>query len=322
MSNLIVKKGKEGLLFMREKKKDLDLPYYFDVDLLINCYGKSIDIIVISENEKILSFFFYLKEKRFFFEVITQPKITQIFGLHHLYNHDLDERKNFEIQFKSTRLILDNLSKFDYFSINTNIQNNLPFQWHGFKEEVKYNYLLNLRPDLELLFNNLDGSVRNKIRKANNKINVFENKKLDDFYNLYEMTFHRQKISPPLNKNLFQKMDSYLAERKMRTILIGEDGQGIPHSGLYLIHDQYSGYLNMIGENPSLRNSGAGVKLIWESIKILKSMQIDLLNFQGSSIEKIEQLRRYFGARQEKYFNLRKIDNIYLKLGFYFKNIL
>ena len=67
MSNLIVKKGKEGLLFMLEKKKDLDLPYYFDVDLLINCYGKSIDIIVISENEKILSFFFLFKRKKIFF---------------------------------------------------------------------------------------------------------------------------------------------------------------------------------------------------------------------------------------------------------------
>ncbi len=71
----------------------------------------------------------------------------------------------------------------------------------------------------------------------------------------------------------------------------------------------------MVGEDPELRNSGAGILLIWKAIEFTRN-ELNILNFDflGSMIQSVEPVRRSFGARQVPYFQLRKVKSPVLKL--------
>jgi hypothetical protein len=70
----------------------------------------------------------------------------------------------------------------------------------------------------------------------------------------------------------------------------------------------------MVGEDPALRSSGAGIRLIWEGIlHTSEVLGLDRFDFVGSMIEGVERVRRDFGARQLPYFNITKTPSRLLR---------
>jgi hypothetical protein len=102
-------------------------------------------------------------------------------------------------------------------------------------------------------------------------------------------------------------MDKALSKRKAREIFFAVDSQGREHSALYLMWDNQSAYVHMVGEDYNLRSSGAGILLVWEAIKFTReTLGLNKFDFEGSMIEPIEEVRRSFGARQVPYFVISK----------------
>lgn len=200
------------------------------------------------------------------------------------------------------------------------VTNWLPFYWNGFKQTTRYSYIIELN-DIEHVFNELKSSVRGKIRKASELVKVTDNRQVTDFYDLFSQTFKRQGLKPPASLEYMKRIDSVLAEKKQRKMFFAVDNEGRVHSALYLIWDGVSAYVHMIGENPELRNSGAGSLLIWEAIQFTKnSLKLSQFDFLGSMIESVETVRRSFGAKQVPYFQIKKINSLPLRALFFFKN--
>ena len=305
-----------------EHQKKNKTPYYFDIEFLYHIHKESLrSLAIIDKNNCIRAFFLYIKKKRFLFSIYTQPPFTQNFGYHYIYNSTISKKKNFDYETRFLRMFLNDINDYDYFSINTKNKNNLPFKWQGFEEYVKYNYEINLDKDLDEIFLNLESSIRGKIRKAESIIKIEINQGPLDFFNVYVKSFRRQNKKTPLNRNLFLKIDKYLEKKNMRTILLAKDHNNFTHSGLYLIHDEDNGYINMMGDDPDLRQSGASIKLIWEAIKICKTKTLKKIDFQGSELERLEKIRRYFGATQTKYYSLKKANNILTKIFIFLRSI-
>ena len=66
----------------------------------------------------------------------------------------------------------------------------------------------------------------------------------------------------------------------------------------------------MAGDDPELRNSGAGVLLVWEAIQYTKNeLGLNIFDFEGSIIKPIERVRRQFGTKQIPYFNISKYNS-------------
>jgi hypothetical protein len=54
----------------------------------------------------------------------------------------------------------------------------------------------------------------------------------------------------------------------------------------------------MVGEDPELRKSAAGILLVWESIKFTKhTLQLDNYDFEGSMLENVEQVLVLYKSR-------------------------
>ena len=171
--------------------------------------------------------------------------------------------------------------------------------------------------NLETVFDELKSSVRGKIRKAAELVSVTDKKELEDFYTLFCMTFERQKIKPPVTFDFLKKIDNALAQRNQRKIFYATDKDNKIHSALYLSWDHQSAYVHMVGEDPALRNSGAGILLIWKAIEFTKNeLQLSTFDFLGSMLESVEPVRRSFGAKQMPYFQIYKTNSFLLKLYF------
>jgi hypothetical protein len=240
------------------------------------------------------------------------PVLTQNLGVWLNYPDNLNYTKKISFENRIMKEVLKALPKSDMVNINLHysLTNWLPFYWAGFRQTTRYTYIVEGLEDLDNVYERFDPAVKNKIRKAENLVETVFTDDINRFYEINRKTFLRQKINIPYSLELLQKHDSMLKERNARKIFFAKDKDGNIHSALYLTWDRMSSYIHMAGEDPDLRSSGAGIKLIWDAIKYTcETLHLNKLDFEGSMIEGVEQVRRKFGGIQYPYFSLIKFNN-------------
>ena len=205
--------------------------------------------------------------------------------------------------------LIGSLPKFDHFHQNWHYTqtNWLPFYWAGFNQTTRYTYVIEPISDLDGVWENFASSYRNKVRKAQKTLSVRSDITVEEFYRINMLTFQRQGIAEPYSLQLIKAHDLALSERNKRRIFSAHDESGDIHSALYLVWDNITAYVHMVGEDPALRNSGAGILLIWEAIRYAsEQLNVGRFDFEGSMIEGVERVRRDCGAVQVPYFAISK----------------
>lgn len=126
----------------------------------------------------------------------------------------------------------------------------------------------------------------------------------------------------PYSQSFLEKHHKILQDNNASKIFYAVDEQENIHSALYLTWDSTTSYVHLVGENPELRNSGAGILLIWEAIKYTaEQLSLDYFDFEGSMIESVERVRRDFGAVQTPYFSISKTNSKLIKTYRFLKEI-
>jgi hypothetical protein len=285
--------------------------------------GASWDVVVIKKNDEILAAMPYVIKKRWGGNYILMPKLTQFLGpwfrpLEAKYSNRLSK------QMGQMEDILDRLPVFSHFQQNWHYSqtNWLPFYWRGFNQTTRYTYIIEDLEDLNRVWHNFSSSYRNKIRKAEKSLTVKHGLCIDEFYKINEMTFLRQGLAIPYSYKFLKKHEDALKRHNSRMIFYAVDETGAMHSALYLIWDGMSSYIHMVGDNPDLRNSGAGILLIWEAIKFTKEeLRLNKVDFEGSMIRNVERVRRDCGAKQIPYYRISKTSSRWLRLIKCFKEL-
>lgn len=212
--------------------------------------------------------------------------------------------------------LIDQLPSFSSFSQNWHhsVQNWLPFYWRGFEQTTLYTYVIQDLADLDAVFDNFSPSYKNKIRKAAKVVSIHCGLSLEEFYRINRMTFERQGKTIPYSFDFVAKQDRALSKRGAREIFYAKDSDGAIHSALYLVWDDMSSYVHLVGENPQLRSSGAGIRLIWEAVRYTRQvLGLNRFDFEGSMLESVEQVRRDCGAVQVPYFSISKTPSTLLR---------
>ena len=129
------------------------------------------------------------------------------------------------------------------------------------------------------------------------------------------MSFDRQGIKFQIPLDFMKHYDEVMEAQQCRKMFFAIDESNRVHSVLYLLIDHDRAYYHMAGDNPDLRNSGAGILLVWEAIQFTRNeLGLNIFDFEGSTIKAIERVRRQFGARQVPYFNLSKYNSRLYKI--------
>lgn len=299
--------NKETYYFFCEKEKEIPLfsrPWYLDAV----CGANGWDILMILKGNEIAATMPILKKEQFGFSLSRMPLITPYLGPY--FNKKFRSIKQQE---KLMRNLIKQLPKFDFFDQNFHhsITNWLPFYWEGFDSNVRYSFLIDLTKSLEEIFLKVSSNYRNnKIAKAKKQIKIVSDRSLEEFYEIQKKTFEKQKMPVPYSFDFIKKFDATLAKENARKVLFAIDEKDQIHSVAYLTWDEETAYFQMTGNDPNFRNSGAGVLIVWESIKFAKEvLGKKRFDFCGSVIENIAKVRQEFGAEQVPYFNLKKFES-------------
>lgn len=277
--------------------------------------GDAWDVCLVEKGGQIVASMPYHIKRRRGFTFITQPPLTQTLGPW-LRPSDAKYSNRLALEKEHLTGLIDELPRFDYFAQNWHYDNKnwLPFYWRGFKQTTRYTYVIDHLMDLDRVYSEFSSSYRNKIRKASGVVQVVDDLGLSVFFDINRLTFERQGLKIPYSFGFLQKKDDILHRRGERKIFFARDDHGKVHSALYLIWDGQSSYVHMVGEDPALRSSGAGILLIWEAIRFTAEvLGLDKFDFEGSMIEGVERVRRDCGAKQIPYFSISKTPSRLLR---------
>jgi hypothetical protein len=182
----------------------------------------------------------------------------------------------------------------------------MPFIWAGYRAGVRYTYRLEELGSEEQLWDGLAGNIRREIRKARKQLAVRDDLGIDDFYEAWAKTFHRQTLAP-LDRAVLERVESACAPRGVRTMLFACDESGRVHAVAYMAWDERSAYYLMGGADPDLRTSGASSLLLWDAVMRARHVSA-AFDFEGSMLRPVERFFRAFGGRQTPYLSVSRAD--------------
>jgi hypothetical protein len=272
------------------------------------------NVTIVEKGGKIIAALPYSLRRRFGLKVISQPVLTPALGPWFAPCKG-GNAALLSVQKECMESLISQLPKFDHFSQSWNrkITNWLPFYWEGFTQTTHYTYTIALEPGMDVL-GGFTPNMRNKVRKAKKIVKVIDHCPLDIFFDLNKKTFARQQLEIPYSFGYVSCFDAELVARNRRKIFAAVDSRGHFHSALYLIWDNETGYVHMVGEDPSLRQSGAGILLIHEAIMFCLEAGLKIFDFVGSMIKGVEIVRRSCGGVQTSYFRISKTPSRLLRM--------
>jgi hypothetical protein len=283
-----------------------DLPVFLhDWYLDAVCSGGSWEAAIIEKAGKVVAVWPFFIKRKMGRPYVVMPSLCRFMG-----PYILPEFRSARLEPGLLETLLEQMPRLAAFEqdFNYSAQNWLPFYWRGFRQSTRYSYVLDLE-DLGTVWQNLASDYRNrKIPGARQVVEVRTGDDLQTFMDIHNRSYARQGMPPPVPAAFLENLDTTLARKQARAILFATDlSNGAVHSVAYLIRDQQAAYLLMAGDDPALRQSGAGILTTWEAIRYTKEVwQLGQFDFLGSMIQPIERVRRQFGAVRQPYFRVYK----------------
>lgn len=290
----------------------------FETDLWLDCVAENSweRIEILNKNGDIDAAFPIFKSKKYGFNIIQTPALTQTLGI---YVKDTGAKltKKLEREKKLINQIIDQLPKNVNFDFNLDINNEyiLPFIWKGFKVEPRFSYQLENLENLDVVWSGFKENIKTDIRKAQKKVEIRKDMGIDTLIEMQEKTFKRQNRSLPFDKELIKKIDERLGKNNASLLLCAVDEDNNVHAATYFIYDEKRCYYLLSGGDPEYRNSGATSLLVWEGIKFAADHS-KVFDFEGSMIEDIERFVRGFGAKPKVYYRVTKFNWVLAFLDF------
>ena len=284
-----------------------DAPLFFQPWWLETVSPGAWDYVIVYRGDEVAAVLPYtVSLKLRFLRLVEMPPLTPYLGpwlrpSTAKYANRLGEEKDLMSE------LLKGLPPFAVFhqDFHPQITNWLPFYWQGFAQSTRYTYRVEDTRDLERIWNETRDNIRTDIKKARRQVEVRETDSVEDFLQVYRLTFLRQNKPIPYSEDLIRRLDVAAAEHVSRRILLAVDREGRTHAAVYLVTDRTTVFYLLGGGDAQLRNSGATSLLVWEAIRwaVEQGKQFD---FEGSMVESIERFVRSFGARQVAYFSVKK----------------
>ena len=286
-------------------------PWYLDAV----CDEGEWDVLLVDKSGSIVAAWPLFLKKKWHWQYVAMPQMTRMLGPYLLPEYRT-ARHEVDILETLLELIPPGLVAFEQ-DFNYTATNWLPMYWQGFRQTTRYSYTLDIS-DLAKTWNNIKPRYRNqRINQAKQQVHVSTGCPLLELNRLQQLSFDRQGAEVPLSLNRIRQLDKALALQGQREIFWATDLKtGATHSVGYLAWDAHSAYYLMSGDDPALRNSGAGIFLTWEIIRYASEvLQLPTFDFCGSMIRPIERVRRQFGAEPKPYFRVQKEWSLLWRLG-------
>jgi hypothetical protein len=232
--------------------------------------------------------------------VLAQSPSTKVREQEQTYNNSI----------KSLRNAFDN-EHFDHIQITNSpdFVDIRPFTWNGWDSKIHYAYYFNLENEIE---KSVSKKVRNTVRKAiKNNITI---KKLNNstvFYELFSMTFTRQKLKPLVTKNFFGKIFDLLDAKQFGEMWIAETPSGEVASAEIVIWDNKRAYRWTAASHTAFKDTGATSLLLYEMFQDLKNRGFKEINLMAANTPHLAKFISSFNPELVPYYGVEKTSTKY-----------
>ncbi|SFQ47966.1 GNAT family N-acetyltransferase [Hymenobacter arizonensis] len=286
-----------------------DVPVYAQAWYLDACAaGGHWDVVLAHDHDRVVAALPYFYKQKGPFRYVTMPPFVKMLGPYLL--------PEYRGVLKKEHVLLEELLKQlpDFAAFKQNfyptVTNWLPFYWNKYRQTTYYTYRLSGLQELARVEAGINRNIRRNLQKAQQLVRVVHDYSAQRFYELNKMSFDRQGLSMPYSWAQFERHDAALAANGARQMFFAVDEQERIHSAAYLIWDKQAAYYHLSGDDPALRDSGAGILLIWEAIRYASEvLKLDCFDFEGSMLPAVERIRVQFGAVQTPYFFVWKYNS-------------
>jgi hypothetical protein len=180
----------------------------------------------------------------------------------------------------------------------------LPFYWHGFSQTTRYNYVLPIDCNRQILWNGIAYEIRRNIRRANEVLKYDSDFSVKQFIELNANVFLRQGEKQYKPKHLEHLINTSLELGKGQLKALCDATNDVVAAAFFVCDGDTAWYIAS-GSNPVKRHPGALARLIWDYLSSLPR-EVKFFDFEGSMIRGVSNFFRRFGALQMPYFSIEK----------------
>ena len=285
------------------------------------CGETNWDVSIVEKGGNIFAAMPFFKNKKFIFDIINLPKLTQNIDIYFNYPKNQKYYKKLSFEKEMIEKILLQIPHFDMHeqSFSYKTTNLLPFYWANYKLSIGYTYIIK-DIDLDTFEKNLETDIRRRNKKAKNLgIEIYEDDNINEFYRINEMTFKRQGRNIPYTLEFIKNLYRTCKEKNSVKVYFAKYENSIIASN-FLVYDENTVYYLMGGVDTNSRDLGGMDVLLLESIKFALNTN-RTFDFEGSMVPSIEKYFRSFGSMQKPYYIVSKTNSKILKFRNFISDI-
>jgi hypothetical protein len=264
---------------------------------------------IFSKDNQLKGIFITQSFKRLkFFETISCPDFFPNCRLHIVTNSKNKAKINSELK-KVMQVISDYLPQQKSSIISLNFPENYvdfqPFIWNKYKVITNYTYQLDLNKTKQSLFQEMSPERRKNILKAEKDgITVKEVIPNQEVWRLIKGTY--DKLNKEVNFKVIKALlnNSDVEKNSICHVAYNKSNKAIACN--FCLYDTEKVLYMFGGFSPQSKHEGAGALAMWSSIKLAKEKKINIFDFEGSMIPKVENYFRGFGGSLVPYFQVNK----------------
>ena len=253
--------------------------------------------LVLSKDGELLSAMPIFYHEKLFIIAVSAPPLTPYLGPLFKLQENLKMPSKLTFMKRINKLYakaLRELGLVTFYPFSSEHVDLQPYLWAGFNVRVRYTYIVNLSKSIDEIWSNIDKRRKWEIRKTlKQDLRASESSDINTFIELFNRSMARRNTRRKYDKiwkEVFQECNS----RNRCKILTTCSESGEPLASIFIVWDNKRAYY--IGSGMKENSYGATSLLIWEAIRLTKSLGLKEFDFEGSSIQSIEEYFRKFGG--------------------------
>ncbi len=276
--------GREAALFMQ--------PWWLDA-------AGPWDVALAYRNKQLVGAMPYAPGRKWGISTIGMPRLTHHMRIWTDKPPDISAHKWLTREKQILWALVDALPAFGFFSLvfdSDSFDNWLPFHWKGFRQELRYTFVID-RASPDDLDQQINRNLRRNLREAGASVTVRETDDLKGCFNLFKITHARQRVALPFTLDDLSRIDRGVREHHAGRLLGAYDRDGRLLSAAYMLWDTDRAYYFLAGDSDAGREASAGLLLCREALRIaFEERGVKSFDFCGSMLESVTEIRRQFGA--------------------------
>ena len=183
-----------------------------------------------------------------------------------------------------------------------------PFIWNSWDSKIHYAYYLSLN-DFE---KRLSRDPKRNIKKAiKNEISIEKSKDITSFYELFEETFSRQDLKPPVTKEFLANIIDMLLKYEKGEMWIAKTKSEETAAAEIFVYDNKRAYRWSAVTHTELRKTGAYSLLVFKVFKDMQNRGFKEINLMAANTPQLAEFITGFNPKLVPYYGVERSSTKY-----------